>query len=52
MALEEGEADDARERFLEMRAEVDAELQSQFAAWDATHERNTLNDNSRAAEPP
>ncbi len=43
MALEEGEADDARERFLEMRAEVDAELQSQFAAWDATHERNTLN---------
>jgi molecular chaperone HscB len=47
MALEEGEADEIasfRERFLTMRGAVDAELQQKFSAWDATHERDTLNE--------
>ena len=44
MALEEGEAEGARERFLEMRGAVDAELQEKYAAWDAGQSRDTLNE--------
>ena len=44
MALEEGEAEGARERFLEMRGAVDVELQEKYAAWDAGHSRDTLNE--------
>ncbi len=41
---EEGGSAAARSRFLELRGEVDAELESRFAAWDTGHERNTLNE--------
>ena len=44
MALEEGEVEGARERFLEMRGAVDAELQEKYARWDAGHSRDTLNE--------
>jgi molecular chaperone HscB len=32
----------ARLRFENMRSETDAELQTQFSAWDASHDRNIL----------
>ena len=44
MALEEGEVEGARERFLEMRGAVDGELRENYAAWDAGHSRETLNE--------
>ena len=44
MALEEGEAPGARERFLEMREAVDAELEEKYQAWDTGHTRETLNE--------
>ena len=34
--------DSARQRFETMRAELDAELQQKFAAWDANHDRAAL----------
>jgi molecular chaperone HscB len=43
MALEENPADSAgRERFVEMRNEIDAEMQGKFSDWDAGHNRETL----------
>jgi len=43
MELEEdGGSEAARNRFLEMRGEVDAELESKFAVWDAARNRDTL----------
>jgi molecular chaperone HscB len=45
LALEDAnevEVDAARLRFENMRGELDAELQLKFAAWDASHDRETL----------
>ena len=46
MALEESsegpEIDAARQKFQTMRDEIDAGLALDFAAWDATHSRDTL----------
>ncbi len=43
MALEEdGAASAGRERFLEMRSEIDAEMRNKFAEWDAGRHRDSL----------
>jgi molecular chaperone HscB len=44
MALEESPEDAAaaRERFLEMRSDIDREMGRQFTKWDASHQRETL----------
>jgi molecular chaperone HscB len=43
MALEEDGAGSAgRERFLEMRSEIDAEMRNKFAEWDASRHRDSL----------
>jgi molecular chaperone HscB len=46
MALEDSpeEAATARERFLEMRSDVDREMGHQFTEWDAAHKRETLSE--------
>ena len=44
MALEEDGPESVQGRFVEMREAVDAELLHRFAAWDATHARDTLNE--------
>ena len=44
MALEEdaGSAGAARQRFLEMLADVDREIQQKFSEWDSAHDRQIL----------
>ena len=43
MALEEDPADSAgRARFLEMRSDIDAAMQTKFSEWDAGHTRDSL----------
>lgn len=41
MALEEGDSS-GRERFLEMRADIDAEMQRKFSTWDTGRDRESL----------
>lgn len=43
MALEEDPADSAgRERFVEMRNDIDSEMRRKFAGWDSGHNRESL----------
>jgi molecular chaperone HscB len=43
MALEE-DPDSVADRFIEMRAAVDGEIERKFAAWDDTHDRAVLSE--------